>query len=99
MEEGIGRIAQQILLSQLDCSKEKSVGQHLFHLAKQIQDTAMELVNWEAPTLDTFIPNCTWTSTCNWAWKWTQHPKQIFTKAENYTWMYTGHMDILHLDL
>lgn len=43
MEEGTGSIAQQILLSQLECSKEKSAGQHLFHFTKKIQNTTMEL--------------------------------------------------------
>lgn len=83
MEEGIGSTAQQILPSQLDCSKEKSLGQHLFRFTKEIQNTTMELVDWEAPTLHTLTPNCIWTSTCNWAWKWAQHPKHISTKPQN----------------
>lgn len=47
MEEGTGSTAQQILLSQLDCSEEKSVGQHLFRFTKQIQNAIVELVDWE----------------------------------------------------
>lgn len=87
MEEGIGSTAQQILLSQLDCSKEKSLGQHLFRFNKLIQNTAMELVDWGAPTLHTLTPDCIWTSTGNWAWKWTQHPKHIPTKPQDRTWL------------
>lgn len=45
MEEGAGSTAQQILLSQLDCSKEKSVSQNLFRFTKQIQNTIMKLVD------------------------------------------------------